>query len=132
MKNAINTNDYKDFLKNLKKRVEEARFQATRHVNSELILLYYQIGVDILNQQEKLGWGAKIVNKLSSDLSSFFPDMKGFSARNLKYMRLFAETFPNYEFVQQAAAQIPWFHIVVLMEKVKDPEERVFLHSENH
>ena len=78
------TNEYKKFLESLKQHVVTARLQAIRSVNRTLTALYHQIGSDILKQQAKYGWGAKIIDRLSHDLSTTFPEMKGFSPRNLK------------------------------------------------
>jgi predicted nuclease of restriction endonuclease-like (RecB) superfamily len=117
---------YKDFLEELKTKIRTSQLKAARAVNTELIMLYWHIGHEILNRQEKQGWGSKVVDKLSKDLSNTFSDMKGFSTRNLKYMRLFAETYPELEFVQQVAAQLPWFHIATLLDKVKTSGERLF------
>ncbi|WP_343033104.1 DUF1016 N-terminal domain-containing protein, partial [Wolbachia endosymbiont of Atemnus politus] len=103
-----------------------SRYKAALAVNSKLILLYHYIGTEILKRQEEHGWGAKVIDQLSKDLRDTFPDMKGFSTRNLKYMRKFAEEYPDVEFVQQVTAQLPWFHIVVIIDKVKDSQERLF------
>jgi predicted nuclease of restriction endonuclease-like (RecB) superfamily len=81
--------------------------RASVAVNRELVLLYWQIGRDILARQQKESWGAKVVDRLAADLKREFPDMKGFSVRNLKYMRRFAEAWNEDEFVQQVAAQLP-------------------------
>ena len=89
-------------------------------------MLYHYIGTEILKRQQAHGWGAKVIDALSTDLHSAFPEMKGFSPRNLKYMRLSASTYPDIQFVQQVAAQLPWFHIATLMDKVKKPEDRLF------
>ncbi|BDG76698.1 hypothetical protein wHmt_12560 [Wolbachia pipientis] len=89
-------------------------------------MLYHYIGTEILRRQKEHGWGAKIIDQLSKDLRSAFPEMKGFSARNLTYMRQFAAEYQDTEFTQQVAAQLPWFHIVVILDKVKDPKERLF------
>lgn len=88
------------------------------------MLLYWQIGHDILTRQAEQGWGSKIIERLAQDLRATFPDMKGFSPRNLKYMRAFAEAWPDAEFVQQAAAQLPWGHNLVLLDKLPGPETR--------
>ncbi len=88
------------------------------------MLLYWQIGNDILIRQAQQGWGAKVIERLAQDLRSAFPDMKGFSPRNLKYMRAFAEAWPDAELVQQAAAQLPWGHNLVLLDKLPGPETR--------
>lgn len=98
--------DYNDWLGELKTRIHTAQQRATLAVNSELVLLYWQIGRDILARQAVQGWGAKVIDRLSQDLRASFPDMKGFSTRNLKYMRAFAEAWPEGEFVQQPVAQL--------------------------
>lgn len=105
---------YADFLRQLKDRIRTSRFRAVVTVNRELIGLYWSIGRDILERQREQGWGAKVIDRLSADLRRAFPDTKGFSARNLKYIRAFAEAWPDEQFVQQAAAQIPWGHNVRL------------------
>jgi predicted nuclease of restriction endonuclease-like (RecB) superfamily len=115
---------YDDFLRDLKDRIRTAQVRAALSVNRELVLLYWQIGRDILQRQQQQGWGAKVIDRLSADLRQAFPEMKGFSPRNLKYMRTFAEAWPDEEFVQQAAAQIPWFHNCVVLDKLSDYQER--------
>jgi len=92
--------------------------------NKEMILLYWEIGKEILARQKKRGWGAKVIDYLSKDLRRSFPEMKGFSPRNLKYMRTFAEAWPDKVIVQQSAAQLPWFHHCILLDKVKDPNKQ--------
>ncbi len=116
--------DYSAWLAELKTRIHTAQQRATLAVNRELVLLYWQIGQDILVRQDREGWGAKVIERLAQDLRSAFPDMKGFSPRNLKYMRAFAEAWPEAEFVQQAAARLPWFHLCTLIDKLKTREER--------
>lgn len=115
---------YADWLADLKARIHGAQQRAALAVNRELVLLYWQIGRDILARQAEQGWGAKVIERLSQDLRAAFPEMKGFSPRNLKYMRAFAEAWPDEEFVQQAAAQLPWGHNLVLLDRLKTPEER--------
>ena len=115
---------YDDLLQQLKNRVKEAQIRAALAVNQELVLLYWRIGRDILERQQEQGWGAKVIDRLSTDLRKSFPEMKGLSSRNLKYMRSLAEAWPDKSIVQQVAAQIPWFHNCVLLDKVKDPQER--------
>ncbi len=122
----IITNEYSEFISGLKADVRRSRVKAALAVNRELVLLYWRIGSGILAKQKELGWGAKVVEQISLDLRLEFPEMKGFSPRNLKYMRSFAENYPESEFVQQAAAQIPWFHNCVILDKVKDQQEREF------
>lgn len=115
---------YEEFLGELKERIRQAQVRAALAVNRELILLYWQIGRDILMRQQQQGWGAKVIDRLAADLRKAFPDMKGFLSRNLKYMRAFAEAYPDEQFVQQPAAQITWYHNIALMEKLKSSEER--------
>ena len=115
---------YDSFLKNLKERVLAVQLRAALSVNRELILLYWSIGRDILARQKEQGWGAKVIDRLAGDLRREFPEVTGFSPRNLKYMRTFAEAWPDEQFVQQAAAQIPWFHNCVILDRVKGPTER--------
>ena len=123
MTNELIPSDYQAFLQSIKTRVQQAQLKALVAVNRELILLYWQIGRGILERQEQQGWGAKVIDQLSRDLHAAFPQMKGFSFRNLKYMRAFAAAYQDEIFVQQVAAQIPWFHHCVLLDKVKDDQE---------
>ncbi len=123
---TLTNHEYKVFLTELKTKIETSRYQAARSVNKELVVLYHHIGTEILKRQNTHGWGAKIIDELSRDLHAAFPEMKGFSARNLKYMRSFAAMYPDIQFVQQVAAQLPWFHIATLMDKVKDSADRLF------
>lgn len=116
--------DYAAWLAELKTRIHAAQQRASLAVNRELVLLYWQIGRDILARQDREGWGSKVIERLAQDLRNAFPDMKGFSPRNLKYMRAFAEAWPDAGFVQQAAAQLPWFHLCTLIDKLKTPQER--------
>jgi predicted nuclease of restriction endonuclease-like (RecB) superfamily len=101
---------YIEWLREIKERIQSARQKAVLAANSEMIVLYWQIGRDILERQGIQGWGAKVVDRLADDLRREFPEMKGFSSRNLKYMRLFAETWTDGPFVQRVVAQIPWGH----------------------
>jgi predicted nuclease of restriction endonuclease-like (RecB) superfamily len=115
---------YGDWLIDLKSRIHNAQQRATLAVNRELVLLYWQIGQDILVRQTQQGWGAKVIDRLAQDLRAAFPDMKGFSPRNLKYMRAFAGAWPDAEFVQEVLAQLPWYHQIALLDKLSSPENR--------
>jgi predicted nuclease of restriction endonuclease-like (RecB) superfamily len=117
---------YSDWLAELKVKIHNAQQRATLAVNHELILLYWQIGRDILSRQAEQGWGAKVIERLTHDLRNLFPNMKGFSSRNLKYMRSFADTWTDLEFVQQAVAQLPWGHNLVLLDKLSTQEARIW------
>lgn len=124
LSNLAGSEDYRRWLSDLKQRVERARQRATASANRELIKLYWQIGNDILQRQQQQGWGTAVVGQLARDLKSAFPDMRGFSPRNLKYMRALALAWPDPGFVQQPAAQLPWFHLCTLLDKVKDTGHR--------
>lgn len=115
---------YAELLRTLKERICTAQSRASVSVNRELVLLYWEIGRNILLRQASEHWGAKVIDRLSNDLSREFPDMKGFSTRNLKYMRAFSSAYPDKGFVQQVAAQIPWFHNCLLLDKTSNSAER--------
>ena len=119
-------NGYTALLGDLKERIRAARLRAAVAVNQELILLYWSIGSDILDRQATEGWGARVIDRLGEDLRRAFPEMTGLSGRNLKYMRAFAEAYPDREIVQQVVARLPWGHNVRLVEAVKDPAERLW------
>ncbi len=95
--------NYRVVLQSLKEKIRQARLRAIHSVNKELLLVYWEIGNTILEQQKQEGWGTKVIDRLAADLKIEFPDIKGFSLRNIKYMRAFAEAYP--EFVQQVTAQ---------------------------
>lgn len=116
--------DYESFLGELKERIRTAQVRAAVSVNRELVLLYWQIGRDILSRQKEHGWGAKVVDRLAADLRREFPGIEGFSPRNLKYMRAFAKAWPDDAIVQQLVAQIPWGHNIRLLDMVKDRAAR--------
>jgi predicted nuclease of restriction endonuclease-like (RecB) superfamily len=124
-KNIINQ-EYAQLLSDLKARVASSRYKAVLSVNKELTLLYHHVGTAILNAQKSHGWGTKVIDQLSKDLQSEFPEMKGFSTRNLKYMRKFSEEYPDFVFVQQVAAQLPWFHIMTILDRVRGKEDQIF------
>lgn len=124
--NEILDQDYSILVTDLKKRVAESRYRATLSVNKEMVLLYHHIGQQILKSQKEKGWGSKVIEKLSKDLRSTFPEMKGLSARNLKYMRKFAAEYKDFEFVQEVLAQLSWYHNITLIDKVLDRKEREF------
>jgi predicted nuclease of restriction endonuclease-like (RecB) superfamily len=115
---------YADWLADLKGRIHTAQQRATLAVNRELVLLYWRIGRDILARQAEQGWGAKVIERLAHDLHTAFPEMKGFSPRNLKYMRAFAEAWPDEAIVQGVLAQLPWYHQLALLDKLPGPGTR--------
>ena len=117
---------YADWLKQLKVEIAQARQRAALSVNTGLIQLYGRIGHDILQRQQSQGWGAKVIDRVARDLKAAFPDMRGWSASNLKYMRFFAQICPDGLFGQQPADQLPWFHVVTLLTRLDDPAERAW------
>lgn len=117
---------YGPWLHQLKAQIRQVQVQAAIAINRELVLLYWYIGQQILVQQRQQGWGAKVIDRLAKDLSQEFPQMKGFSTRNLKYMRAFAEAYPDQEVMQETLAQIPWYHNIALLEKLKSSQQRLW------
>jgi len=115
---------YQSYIKDLKSEIVRARVKAALSVNKELVLLYWKIGKKILEMQKKEGWGAKVIDQISSDLRKDFPEMRGLSIANLYNMRKFAELYVKEEFLQQLAGEIPWYHHVVLIERVKCHHQR--------
>jgi predicted nuclease of restriction endonuclease-like (RecB) superfamily len=106
--------NYDTFLHDLKTRIRAARTRAALAANRELVLLYWQIGRDILERQDREGWGAKVIERLATDLRAEFPDMKGFSRANIMYMRSFAAAWNSEEIVQRLVGQIPWGQKITL------------------
>lgn len=119
----MNSGEYLATIEQVKQEIKSAQYQAVLHVNTDLVLLYHSIGC-VINEHKV--WGSKFIDNLAADLRLEFPNSKGYSARNLKYMAKFAETYPDREFVQTVSAQIPWSHNIAILEKVKGAEERVW------
>jgi predicted nuclease of restriction endonuclease-like (RecB) superfamily len=117
---------YPTLLASLKQRIAAERVRVVLSANSAMVMLYWEIGQAILERQLAEGWGAKVIDRLSRDLRGAFPDMRGLSPRNLKYMRAFALAWPDREIVQQAAAQIPWGHNLMLLDKLDSPDQRLW------
>jgi predicted nuclease of restriction endonuclease-like (RecB) superfamily len=117
---------YDDFLRELKERIRSAQVRVALSVNHELVLLYWQIGREIITRQQQQGWGAKVIERLARDLKAAFPEMKGFSRTNLLYMRAFAEAYPDQQIVQQVVGQIPWGHNIRILDAVKDFSVRLW------
>ena len=123
-KNTLLPTDYMEWLVSIKQRIAGARQRIALAANEEQIRLYYDIGSEILVRQNSQGWGTKVIEQLSADLRTAFPEMKGLSSSNLKYMRFFAQHCPDLKIGQQSADQLPWFHIVTLLTKVSEPDVR--------
>ncbi|MEW6515385.1 MAG: PDDEXK nuclease domain-containing protein [candidate division FCPU426 bacterium] len=110
--------DYAQILAEIKHRIQSERLRVVRAANSALVMLYWDIGRLILGRQKHEGWGTRVIDRLSEDLKAVFPEMRGLSPRNLKYMRAFALAWSNKAIVQQLAAQLPWYHNCMLLEKI--------------
>lgn len=117
---------YLKFIEEVKSEIQKKRISVVLNANSSMICLYWDIGRGILKKQEEEGWGAKIIDRIAKDLKDAFPEMSGFSPRNIKYMRKFAESWPDFEIVQRVVAQIPWRTNISLMDKLKDEESRIW------
>ena len=117
----MNSSEYISIVENIKREIKAAQYRAAIHANVDMLLLYHDIGCVI--NEHKL-WGNRFIDNLATDIRIDFPESKGYSVRNLKYMAKFADTYPDREFVQQVVAQIPWGHNVVLLDKVSDAKER--------
>jgi predicted nuclease of restriction endonuclease-like (RecB) superfamily len=118
--------DYAAMLADLKQRIRQERLRVVLASNAAMVLLYWDIGRRILDKQEREGWGARVIDRLAMDLREAFPEMQGFSPRNLKYMRSFAAAWPDRLVVQQPLAQLPWGHNVALLEKLASVEQRLW------
>ena len=118
----MNQKEYFNVIATIKTEIRSAQYRAAASANKELLLLYYHIG-KIINAHKT--WGNKFIENLSRDLRTEYPDAKGFSVRNLKYMAKFASTYPDDEFVQTVSAQISWSHNIAIIDKVKDQQKRI-------
>lgn len=117
---------YASFIAGLSEFIKKEKLVAVLNVNQRMILMYWHIGNSILDKQKEEGWGAKIIDRLSQDLKDAFPEETGFSPRNLKYMRKFAEAWTDFEIVQRTVAQIPWRSNITLLDKLKEPALRLW------
>lgn len=118
---AVDKNQYKEIFENIKNEILKSQYKAMQVVNRELVFMYWNIGKIIL---ENAKWGNKFIDNLSVDLKLEFPTIKGFSIRNLKNMKKFAEEYPDFEFVQKVSAQITWSDNLLILDKVKEFEKR--------
>ena len=119
---------YQTLLDAITQRVTLGRLGATTAVNRELTATNWAIGRLILDRQDDEGWGSRVIDRLSRDLKSTFPSARGFSPRNLKYMRAFADAWPDQAIVQRVA-QLPWRHQIALMQKLDEPDTRLWYAS---
>ena len=107
---------YAALVAEIKERIRGERLRVVLAANAELVLLYWDVGRAILERQNREGWGAKVIDRLSHDLRDAFPDMRGLSPRNLKYMRSFTAAWPDRRIVQEVLAQFTWYHCITLLE----------------
>ena len=149
---------YSEWKNDIEQLIEVSKLRTAISVNSSMLTLYWSIGKSILQKQNENGWGKKIIEQLSKDLSNRFPDDRGYSERNLRNMKLFASAYPNYpilqvplaklegqsiwqgalaklkekgvDFMQVPLAQITWYHHISLLSKVKDDAERAYYINE--
>lgn len=126
MTRELENNNYAALIQTLKTEISQARIRAHLSVNKEMITLYWRIGSQILERQDKEGWGTKVIENISNDLRKEFPEMKGLSARNLVYMQTLAKAYPDFSITQQVVAQIPWGHNCVIMEKITVDDQRLW------
>ena len=110
----------------LKSKIKQAQYQAYRTVNKELIKLYWEIGKSIVEKQEKLGWGQKVIQQLAEDLQKEFPQNSGFSSQNLWYMRKIYITYKNKPKLQPLVGEIPWSHNLIILDKTKNDYEKEY------
>ena len=118
--------DYAAALAEIKDRVRQERLRVVLAANSAMVLLYWDIGRVILDRQAREGWGARVIDRLAEDLQTAFPEMRGLSPRNLKYMRAFAGAWPDARIVQRTVAQLPWRQNITLLERLSDPKARLW------
>lgn len=121
------TDDYRSFITELKSRVQAAQIKAAVTVNRELLLLYWDLGRMITERQATSGWGEGVVEQISHDLSKEFPNLKGFSRRNLYFIKQWSGFYAAQpENVKQLVAQIPWGHNVLIIQRIKDLSEALW------
>lgn len=120
------SDSYLKFIEEVKAKIQKQRISVILNANSSMICLYWNIGRAILKKQKEEGWGAKVIDRMARDLKLAFPEMSGFSPRNIKYMRKFAECWPDFEIVQLVVAQIPWRTNRMLLDKLDSEESRIW------
>jgi|GEM_PF-1222050 len=118
--------DYLDFLTQIKTRIRQRQYQALRAVNTELVMLYWELGEAIERKQQEQGWGKSVVKNLARDLQSEFPGRNGFSAQNLWLMRQFFKEYRDKEKLQPLVRELSWAKNLVIMSRCKDNLEREF------
>jgi predicted nuclease of restriction endonuclease-like (RecB) superfamily len=122
----IQNSDYQSFFGEVKTKIREAQYKALKAVNKELIQLYWELGKMIVERQTQFSWGKSVIENLSKDLQTEFPNENGFSMTNLSMMRRFYADYQDNTILQPLAEEIGWTHNVIIMQKCKTAEERKF------
>ncbi len=117
---------YQSLLNDIRSAIHKAQLRAALSVNTEMILLYWETGKKIAERQAQEGWSSKVIPRLANDLKNEFSGLKGFSERNLGYMLRFALKYPKQSILQQLVAKLPWGHNILLIEKIKDIDTRLW------
>jgi len=117
---------YADLLTGIRAIVVRERVKALMSANAAMVLMYWDMGQAIAQRMDAAGWGAKVIDRLSHDLRASYPQMTGLSPRNLQYMRKFAQAWPDRQIVQRTVAQLPWRSNLSLLDKLKDPDTRLW------
>ncbi len=118
--------EYPKLLKDIKERIRSAQYTALKAVNKELIALYWDIGRMIIERQKDEAWGKSLVERLADDLQREFPNIQGFSSRNIWYMRNFYRAYKDKEKLQPLVAEIGWTHNIVIIDRCKNDFQREF------
>ena len=126
----IDYNEYQQWFQHLCKEIDRQRLKAVMQLNAATLQHYWWLGHAIISKQKEQGWGAKVIDQLSYDLQKRYGNDSGYSIRNLKYMRQFADEYPDFPFVQVPLAQITWYHHISMRPKVKDLALRAFYMTE--
>ncbi|MGO3183046.1 MAG: DUF1016 N-terminal domain-containing protein [Aequorivita sp.] len=131
MDNKIETQDYYNWIYDLKSKIHAAQTKVALSINSQLLELYWELGKDITERQENTNWGSKFIEQTAIELRNEFPKMRGFSRRNLYAIRQWYKFYyEKHQFVPQSVAQIPWGHNRLIITKTKDIDEAEFYCNE--
>jgi len=125
MREAVN-NEYRNVLRDIITEIKRSRLKMLTNVNKETVRLYWHIGSNVFERIKQNDWGKSVVEKLAKDLQLEFPGVRGFSARNIWRMKVFYETYSNFEILPPAVAEIGWSQNYLIIEKCKDDNERRF------
>lgn len=117
---------YPDLLAGVSKEVSTGRIRAISAASRELLMSYWSVGRQLAQRESEQGWGSKVVTRLSADIRTRFPGTKGFSPRNLRYMKTFAQAWPEFPMLQAPLATLPWYHQIALLEKLDDAATRLW------